>query len=60
MIGLLLVLVLIGFLTHLIVTYVPMPDVFRKAIIFIVIILVILYAVQILGIGDIAIPHYRY
>lgn len=53
MITLILTLAVIGFLTWLVTTYIPMPDVFKKVIIVIVIIVVVLYLFRVLGIPDI-------
>jgi len=53
MITLVLSLALVGFLVWLIITYIPMPDVFKKAIIVIVVILLILYVLRVLGFHDI-------
>jgi hypothetical protein len=58
MIQLLLTLALFGFLTWLIITYIPMPDTFKKAIVVIVIILLVMYLVQLFGF-DIPIPSRR-
>jgi hypothetical protein len=53
MITLILTLALIGFLVWLIITYIPMPDAFKKVIIVIVVVLLILYILRVLGISDI-------
>ena len=49
MITLVLTLALVGFLVWVVVTYVPMPDLFKKAIIVIVVILMVLYLVRLFG-----------
>jgi len=59
MIQLILTLAIIGFIVWLIVTYIPMPDVFKKGIIVIVAICVILYLLRVFGIGDIPLPGRR-
>lgn len=59
MITLVLVLALLGFIVYLITTYIPMPPVFKTAIYVIVAIVVILYVMRVLGIGDIPIPRVR-
>jgi len=57
MITLLLMLAIFGFLVYLIVNYIPMPPVFRTGIIVIAVVLVILYLIQVFGIGDLPIPR---
>jgi len=59
MIALILVLALAGFLVYLITTYIPMPPVFKTAIYVIVAVVIILYVMRVLGIGDIPIPRVR-
>jgi hypothetical protein len=56
MITLLLVLALVGFLVYIIITYIPMPDLFRKAIVVIAVLLVVLYLVRLFGL-DIPLPR---
>ena len=58
MITLILTLALVGFLVWLIITYIPMPDVFKKAIIVIVVILLVLYIIQLFGF-DLPLPRNR-
>lgn len=53
MITLILTLAVVGFLVWLIVTYIPMPDLFKKVIIVIVVILVVLYLLRMFGFHDI-------
>lgn len=53
MITLILTLALVGFLVYLIITYIPMPDPFKKVIVVIVIVLLILYLIRVLGFVDI-------
>ncbi len=53
MIALLIVLALVGFIVWAIVTYIPMPAIFKNAIIIIAVIVVILYVMRVLGIPDI-------
>ena len=55
MITLILTLALLGFLVWVVITYIPMPDVFKKAIIVIVVVLIILYLVRLFGL-DIPVP----
>ncbi len=52
---LIVVLGLVGFLTYIVVTCIPMPESFKKAIPVIVLILVVLYLVRIFGFADIPI-----
>lgn len=56
MISLLLTFAIVGFLVWLVITYIPMPDPFKKAIVVIVVVLLVLYLVQLFGL-DIPIPH---
>lgn len=53
MITLILTLAVVGFLVWLIVTYIPMPDLFKKVIIVIVVILMVLYLLRMFGFHDI-------
>lgn len=53
MITLLLTLAVIGFIVWAIVTYIPMPPLFKNAIIVIAIIIVLLYVLRAFGIADI-------
>ena len=53
MITLIIVLALLGFIVYAVVTYIPMPDIFQKAIIVIAVILAILYVMRALGFQDI-------
>jgi hypothetical protein len=46
-----LVLALVGFLVYLIVTYIPMPDIFQKGIIGIVCFALIVFLLQVLGVN---------
>lgn len=57
MITLVLSLALVGFVVWLIVTYIPMPDVFQKVIIVVVIILMVLYIMSVFGFHDIPISR---
>lgn len=56
MIALVLLLAIIGFLVYLVVTYIPMPQPFKTAIIVIVVICLVIYVLRLLGIGDIPVP----
>jgi hypothetical protein len=56
MIELILGLALVGFLAWLVITYIPMPDAFKKVIIVIIVVLLIVYLVRLFGL-DIPIPH---
>ena len=55
MITLILMLALVGFLVYLIITYVPMPDIFKTAIVVIAVVVVILYLVRLFNV-DIPMP----
>jgi hypothetical protein len=59
MIGLILALALVGFIVYLIVTFIPMPDPFKKIIYVIVAVVLILYIMRVFGIADIPIPQLR-
>lgn len=48
-------LALVGFIVYLVTTKIPMPDIFKQAIIVIVVIVVIFYVMKVLGIADIPI-----
>ena len=59
LIGLVLGLAIIGLVVWLIVTYIPMPAVVRTAILVITAIVVIVYLLQVLGVGTILVPRLR-
>lgn len=59
MLGLILTLALIGLIVYLIVTYIPMPPVFRTVILVVVAIFLIIYLMGVLGVADIPIPRLR-
>ncbi len=59
MIGLILTLAIIGFLTYLIATYIPMPAPFKQVIYVIVAIVLILYVLRAFGIADLPVPQVR-
>lgn len=59
MIGLIILLALVGFIVYLITTYIPMPPVFKTIIYVIVAIVLILYLMQVFGIGDVPLPRLR-
>jgi hypothetical protein len=48
-----------GIVVYLIVTYIPMPDVFKTIILVVVAIFLIVYLMGVFGISDIAIPRLR-
>jgi len=52
MIALILTLALVGFVVWLIITYIPMPDVFKKVIIVLVVVVMVLYCMRAFGIAD--------
>ena len=57
MITLILTVALVGFITWLIITYIPMPDIFKNVIVVLVVIILILYIFSTLGFHDIAVRH---
>lgn len=57
---LILVLALIGFIVYLIVTYIPMPEIFKQVLMVVVAVLLILWAISmLLGSGPL-LPSHRY
>lgn len=58
MIATILMLALFGFIVYLIITYIPMPDIFKTAITIVSVVLVILYLVRLLGV-DLPVPSVR-
>lgn len=52
MITLLITLAVIGFIVYLIITYIPMPTVFKNVLIVLAVILVLLYLLRVLGFQD--------
>lgn len=59
MLGLILTLALVGLIVWLIITYIPMPQPFKTIILIIVAICLILWLMNVFGIGDIPVPHLR-
>lgn len=59
MIGLILTLAVVGLVVYLITTYIPMPPIFKTVIYVIVAIVLIVYLMRVLGIGDIPVPNLR-
>lgn len=57
---LILVLALIGFIVYLIVTYIPMPEIFKQVLMVVVAVLLILWAISMLLGGGPLIPAHRY
>lgn len=57
MIALVLGLAVLGFLLYLLFTYVPMPDVMRTVIIFVVVLCVVMYLVNAFGLVDLPLPR---
>ena len=53
MITLIITIALVGFLVYALITYVPMPPLFRTAIVVVAVLLLILYVMRILGFQDI-------
>jgi hypothetical protein len=60
MIGLILALAFVGFIVYLIVTFIPMPQVIKTAILVLVAICMIYYVMGAFGIVDIPIPRMRH
>lgn len=59
MLSLIITLALIGFVTYLITTYIPMPQIFKTGILVIVALFVILWLIRILGISDLPVPTFK-
>ncbi len=59
MIQLILLLAVVGFIVYLITTYIPMPQVIKTVIYVIVAVVLIIYLMGVLGVGDIPIPRLR-
>lgn len=57
MLGLILTLALVGLIVYLIITYIPMPQPFKTIILVIVAICLIIWLMNVLGVGDIPVPH---
>ncbi len=56
MIALIFTLAGLGFLLYLLLTYVPMPDIIKTLIIFVVVVCVVVYLFNAFGIADIPLP----
>ncbi len=59
LITLILTLAIVGFLLWLIITYIPMPEPFKKVIIVVVVIVLVLWLLQILGVVGPTVGHLR-
>ena len=59
LISLILVLALVGFLLWLVLTYIPMPEPFKKVILVLVVIVLVLWLLQLLGLVGPTIGHLR-
>ena len=59
MIGIILTIALVGLVVWLITTYVPMPAPFKQIIMVVVVILLVLWLINVFGIVDIPLGHYR-
>ena len=57
LISLIIALALVGFILWMVLTYVPMPDPFKKVIIVIVVLVLILYLLQAFGITGPMVPR---
>jgi len=58
MILLILQLALVGFILWLILTYIPMPELFKNVIIVLVAIIMILYVMRVFGVGLLNLPKF--
>jgi len=59
MIELLILLAVFGFLVWLLVNYVPMVEPVKRAIIVIAVVVMVLYVLRVLGVGDVPVPRLR-
>lgn len=59
MISLILTIALVGLLVWAIVTYIPMPEPFKKVIMIIAVVVLLLYLINVFGFADIPLPHYH-
>jgi hypothetical protein len=59
MIGLILTLVVIGLCLYLVETYVPMSPPIKTALRVVVVICLVLWLLQLFGVGDVAVPRLR-
>lgn len=59
MLTLILGLALTGFLTYLVTTYIPMPDIFKKLIVVVVVIALIVFLLQLFGLANMPVPRLR-
>ncbi len=57
LIELIVLVAVIGFIVYIVTTYVPMPEMFKKAIWVICAIVVILFLLKAIGFTDVKIPH---
>lgn len=55
MISLILTLALVGFVLWLVITYIPMPDPYKKVLVVVVVILLVIYLFRVLGFHDVPI-----
>ncbi len=60
MIALIFKLAVLGFGLYLLFRYVPMPDIIRTLIIFVVVVCVVVYLFNAFGIGDIPLPRMQH
>lgn len=59
LISLVLTLALVGFLLWLVLTYIPMPEPFKKVIVVIIVVVVVLWLIQVLGVVGPDVPRLR-
>jgi hypothetical protein len=57
MIQLILLLALVGFIVFLLTTYIPMPPIFKTCIYVLVAVCLLLYLLQVFGVGDVPLPR---
>jgi hypothetical protein len=57
MLSVVIMLAIVGLVIYLITTYIPMPQIMKTIILVIVALCVILWLMNIFGLGDIPIPH---
>lgn len=57
LISLIVVLAIVGFVLWLVLTYIPMPDVFKKVILVVIVLVLILWLLQVFGITGPSVPR---
>ncbi len=59
MIQLMLTLAIVGFVLWLLLTYVPMPDPFKKLLVVLVVVCVIVWLMGVFGVADVPVPRLK-